>query len=380
MQELISPAGDWISLRAAIEAGADAIYFGIKEFSMRSKNFKLSELKEITKECHKNKVKAYLTLNTIVYEEELKQINQILKQVKAAKIDAIHAWDMAIIKEAIKLKIPVHLSTQASVSNSEAAKFYKKLGVQRIILARECNLKQIKEISKIIDTEVFIHGAMCVSVSGRCFLSQFEFNKSANRGECLQPCRREYIIEDEEGKKLKVGENYVLSPKDLCTLPFIDKLKKSGVKGFKIEGRNRSPEYVKTVTEVYRDALDGKKVDVKKLKTVYNRGFSSGFYLGKPMPKDFTDKYGSKATKKKVYIGKIVKVYKKINVAEVKVEAHGLEIGDDLMIQGEKTGVKSQELKSMEINHKKVRNVKKGLAGVKFEFEVRKNDMVYVIK
>jgi len=400
--ELISPAGDWISLRAAIDAGADAVYFGLKELSMRAKakNFKLNELKKIVEECHKNNVKAYLTLNTIVYEEELDKIKKILKEVKNAKVDAVHAWDMSVIKEALRLKIPVHLSTQASASNSEAVKYYKKMGVERVILARECSLDQIKKIKKNVknvELEVFIHGAMCISVSGRCFISQFEFGKSANRGECLQPCRREYTVIDDEGKKLRLGNNYVMSPKDLCVLFFIEKLIKAKIDAFKIEGRMRSPEYVKTVTEVYRIAIDFykknrskkdfkkkykalKKQLIKELKSVYNRGFGSGFYLGKPMPEDFTDVYGSKATKKKEYVGKVIHFYDKIKVAEIKIESKRLKIGDKIMIQGKKTGVCEQKLKSMEINHKKVKKAEKGkTVAVKLDKKVRKNDKVYVI-
>ena len=389
MVELLSPVQDFVSLRAAIDAGADAVYFGLKEFSMRAaaKNFKLNELKKVVGICHKNKVKAYLVLNTIIYENELDKIKKILKKVKQARVDAIHAWDMSVIKEALKLKIPIHLSTQASVSNSEAAKFYKRLGIKRIILARECSLKDIKKIKKEVkglEIEIFIHGAMCVSISGRCFISQFEFGKSANRGECLQPCRREYIIEDEEGNKLRLGKNYVLSPKDLCALPFIDKLIKAGVDSFKIEGRNRSPEYVKTVTEVYREIIDNKKANKKKLldklKTVYNRGFSSGFFLGIPATDDQADVYGSKATEKKVYVGKIIHFYSKINVAEVKLEAKGLKIGDKLMIQGPTTGVFEQRLNSMEIKHKKIKSAAKGkVIAIKTNNIVRKNDKVYII-
>jgi len=386
--ELLSPVQDLVSLRAAIEAGADAVYFGLKEFSMRAaaKNFKLSELKKVVDICHKNKIKAYLALNTIVYENELDRIKKILKKAKQAKIDAIHAWDMSIVKESLKLKIPVHLSTQASVSNSEAAKFYKKLGIKRIILARECSLEQIKKIKKEtkMEIEVFIHGAMCVSVSGRCFISQFEFGKSANRGECLQPCRRDYIIEDEEGNKLRLGKNYVLSPKDLCALPFIEKLIKAGIDSFKMEGRNRSPEYVKTVTEVYREAIDNRNFNRKKLldklKTVYNRGFSSGFFLGIPTKDDWTDVYGSKATTKKVYIGKILHFYNKIKVAEIKIETKELKLGDKLMIQGPTSGVFEQKLTSMEIKHKKIKQAKKGsVIAVKLKKIARKNDKIYII-
>jgi putative protease len=387
--ELLSPVQDFVSLRAAIDAGANAVYFGLKEFSMRAtaKNFKLNELKKVVDICHKNKVKAYLTLNTIVYENELKKIKEILKKVKQTKIDAIHAWDMSVIKEALKLKIPIHLSTQASVSNSEAAKFYKKLGVKRIILARECSLEQIKKIKKEVpdlELEVFIHGAMCVSISGRCFLSQFLFKKSANRGECLQPCRREYIIIDEEGNRLRLGKNYVLSPKDLCAFPIIDKLIKAGIDAFKIEGRNRSPEYVKTVTEVYREAIDNKDIDknklLKKLKTVYNRGFGTGFFLGTPTSDDWANVYGSKATTRKIYVGKVMHFYNKIKVAEVKIETKGMKLGDKLMIQGPTTGVYEQKLNSMEIKHKKIKQAGKGKTiAVKLNKVARKNDRVYII-
>jgi len=387
--ELISPAGDWISLRAAVQARADAVYFGLKEFNMRAaaKNFKLSELKKVVDVCHKNTVKAYLTLNTIIYENELNKIKNILKKVKQAKTDAIHAWDMSIIAEANKLKIPIHLSTQASVSNSEAAKFYKKLRIKRIIFARECNLKHIKEIKKKVkglEIEVFIHGAMCAAISGRCFTSQFLFSKSANRGECLQPCRREYTITDEEGNKLKLGNNYILSPKDLCALPFIDKLIKAGINAFKIEGRNRSPEYVKTTTEVYREAIDNKNFNksklLKKLKTVYNRDFSSGFFLGLPTAKDFTDAYGGKATERKIYIGFVKNFYKKPNVAEIKLEAGKLKLGNIIMIQGNKTGVIKEKISSMEILHKKVKAAKKGQRiGIKLTNQARPNDKVYLL-
>jgi putative protease len=387
MVELLSPVQDFVSLKAAIDAGADAVYFGLKEFNMRAtaKNFKLSELKKVVDLCHKNKIKAYLTLNTVVYENELSRIKQILKKVKEAEIDAIHAWDMSVINEAKKLKIPIHLSTQASVSNSEAVKFYKKLGIKRIILARECSLEQIKKIKKEVkglELEVFIHGAMCVSISGRCFISQFEFKKSANRGECLQPCRRDYIIEDEEGNKLRLGKNYVLSPKDLCTLPIIDKLIKAKIDAFKIEGRNRSPEYVKIVTEVYREAIDkGYKPSLlKKVKSVYNRGFSTGFFLGTPTKDDWTNIYGSKATTRKVYIGKIIHFYSKIKVAEIKIETGKLKTGDKIMIQGNKTGVIEDKITSIEISHKNIKEIKKGQkAGIKLKNKARSNDRVYLI-
>jgi U32 family peptidase len=393
--ELLSPIKDYVSLQAAIQAGADAVYFGLKELSMRhnAKNFQIKDFKKIKEICKKNKVKAYLTLNTIIYNNEINKIKEILEKAKQAKIDAIIAWDFAVINEANKLNLKIHLSTQSSIANFEAIKILKKhfKNIERVILARELSLSQIKSIiSKLkkekinVQIETFIHGAMCVSVSGRCFLSQDIFNKSANRGNCLQPCRRKYLVKDiEEDHELELGEDYVLSPKDLCTLPFIEKLTKSGITCFKIEGRNRSQEYVKTVTEVYREAINNKKHNkkdlLKKLKTVYNRGFSTGFYLGKTIDQ-WTKAYGSKATKKKTYIGKIINFYKNIKVAEIKVEAHGLKIGDTLMVQGNKTGVLEQKITSMEKNHKQITKIIKGPVAIKLNKIARENDKVFIIK
>jgi len=393
MVELLTPIQDFVSLQAAIQAKADAVYFGIKELNMRAnaKNFQIKDLKKITAMCHKNKIKAYLALNTIIYDNEINKIKEILKKAKQAKIDAVIAWDFAVISEANKLNLPIHISTQASLSNFDAIKTLKKnfKNIERVILARELSLPQIKSIiNKIkkeklnIETEVFIHGAMCVSVSGRCFLSQNIFNKSANRGNCLQPCRRKYLIKDiEENHELELGKEYILSPNDLCTIEILDKLINAKIDSFKIEGRNRSPEYVKVVTECYRKAIDkkaNKKLLIKKLKTVYNRGFSTGFYLGKPI-NQWSKAYGSKATKKKIYIGIIKNFYKKIKVAEIKIESHGLKLGDNLMIQGNKTGVFEQKLISMQINHKKVKSVKKGNIGIKLKKIARENDKVFII-
>jgi len=385
--ELLAPAGDFAMINAAINAGADAVYFGVKELNMRitATNFSLKELKKVIGLCHKKNIKAYLALNTIIYENELSKIKKIIKKAKESSIDAIIAWDHSVIKEAVKQKLPVHLSTQASVSNSEAALFYKKLGVKRIILARECSIEDIKKIKDKtkIETEVFIHGAMCVSVSGRCFSSQFLFGKSANRGDCLQPCRRSYIAKDiEEGYELELKNNYVMSAKDLCTLPFIEKLIEAGIGAFKIEGRNRSPEYVKIVTEVYREAIDSypkinKEKLLKKLRTVYNRGFSSGFYLGKPI-NEFTNSHGSRATKKKRYAGYVRNFYKKISVAEIRIEAGSLKTGDNILIIGPTTGVQEHKITSIQINHKEVKGVRKGKsAGIKLNCLARENDKVY---
>ena len=281
--ELLAPAGNFPMLVAAVNAGADAVYFGLQEFSMRAtaKNFTIKDLDKIEKTCKPKAVKRYLTLNTIIYNEEITKLEKIIKKVKG-KIDAIICWDLAVIQLCKKYKIPFFISTQASVSNLESAKFYKKLGAKRIILARELNLKQIKKISEIVDIECFVHGAMCVAVSGRCFTSQFLFNKSANRGECLHPCRRTYIVKDDEGNQVRAQNNKIFSAKDLCALPFIEKMKKAGIKSFKIEGRNREPRYVNTVVRIYRKALDNKltkkeiQEGIKELNKIYNKGFSSG--------------------------------------------------------------------------------------------------------
>ena len=275
--ELLAPIQDFTSLRAAIDAGADAVYFGIKGLNMRdsAKNFELKDLKKIHDICEKNDIKNYLALNTIIYDDEIKKLKTLLERSKSY-IDAVICWDFSVIKEADKLNMPIHLSTQASISNYEALSFLKKKikNLRRVILARELSLKQIEKIIKNIkkdklniEIETFIHGAMCVSISGRCFISQFEFGRSANRGRCIQPCRRSYLVEDEEGTRLRLKNDYIMSPKDLCTLPFIDRLIKARISSFKIEGRNRSPEYVKTVVECYREAIDASFDDILNKRT-----------------------------------------------------------------------------------------------------------------
>ncbi len=394
--ELLAPAGNFPMLVTAVNAGADAIYFGLKEFSMRStaKNFTIKDLDKIKEICKPKKVKKYLTLNTIIYDNEIKNIEEIIKKVKG-NIDAIICWDLAIIQLCKKYKIPFFISTQASVSNIETAKFYKKLGAKRIILARELNLKQIKEISKIIDIECFAHGAMCVAISGRCLTSQFLFNKSANRGACLQPCRRTYTVKDDEENQLKVQNNKIFSAKDLCTLPFIEQMKKSGIKSFKIEGRNRDPRYVDTVVRIYKKALDKKltkkeiQESLKELKKVYNKEFSSGFYLGLPTSDDFSKTEHSSATEKKHFVGKVTHYFKKIKVATIKLVSE-LKIGDEIVIIGKTTGLlqggvptkgtKKSRIKHIEINKKSIQKAKKGdEIGLQLPL-VKKNDEVYIIK
>ena len=381
--ELLAPAGDFPMLVAAVNAGADAVYFGLQEYSMRAaaKNFSIKDLDKIEKICKPKNIKRYLTLNTIIYDDEIKNIEEIIKKVKG-KVDTIICWDLVVIKLCKKYKIPFFISTQASVSNIEAAKFYKKLGAKRIILARELNLKQIKKISEIIDIECFVHGAMCVAVSGRCFTSQFLFNKSANRGECLHPCRRSYIVKDSEGNELKVQNNKIFSAKDLCALPFIEKMKKAGIKSFKIEGRNRDPRYVDKVVRIYRKALDKKltkqeiQEGIKELNKIYNKGFSSGFYLKPPTSDDFSTIEHSAATEKKHFVGKVTHYFTKIGVATIQLVSE-LKVGDEIIIIGKTTGIIKSKIKHIEINRKSIQKAKKGdEIGLKLPL-VRKNDEVY---
>ncbi len=384
--ELLAPAGSFASLIAAISAGADSVYFGLREFNMRAtaNNFSLADLKKIAEICKKNKVKKYLTLNTIIYNNEIVKIEKIIKEVKKY-IDAIICWDLAVINLCKKYKVPFHISTQASIANKKAAEFYKKLGAERVVLARELSLNQIKEITKIIDVEIFAHGALCVSESGRCFTSQFLFKRSANRGDCLQPCRRAYTVKDEEGNELKLENNTVMSAKDLCTLSFIEKLKKAGVKAFKIEGRNREPEYVDTVTRVYRKALDKKlsdleiKKSLEELNKVYNRGFSSGFLLGTPTNDDFSKVQHSSSSQRKEFIGNIYHYFDKAGVAAIKVHSGKLKINDELIIIGDKTGLVRYKIERMEIRNKRVEQAVKGQeVGIKIA-NVRRGDKVYIV-
>lgn len=390
--ELLAPAGDFISLRAAVEAGCNSVYFGVKGLNMRAsaRNFAPAEFKKLTGFCHRNNVKAYLCLNTIVYENELLKIRKILAAAQLAKVDAVICWDLAVVAAAKEFGLHVHLSTQASVSNSEAAKAYAQLGVKRIVLARECTLRQIKDIRKRtnLELECFIHGARCISVSGRCLISQELFRKSANRGECLQPCRRAYkLIDLEEAHELEVRHNYVLSPKDLCALPFIDRVVSSGVDSLKIEGRTRAPEYVKAVVSVYRRALDALSQNkfshairplISELKAVYNRGLGPGFFLGMPA-NDYSGVYGGKASSKKQFIGVVRNYYNKIGVAEIKLQCGNLKIGDKIMVQGPTTGVKEMVISSLERNRKRVMLAKKGQGvAIKIGFKARKNDKVFL--
>jgi putative protease len=396
--ELLVGVGDFTCAIAAVDNGANAVYFGVKGFNMRDlgTNFKESELKKLMNYLHKNNVKGYLALNTIIFDNELKKVDKILAVAKKAKVDAIILSDMGVLSLARKHKHNIFLSTQASVSNSFALDEYKKLGVKRIILAREVSLEQTKEINKKakkigVEIEVFIHGAMCISVSGRCFLSHEAFGRSANRGECLQPCRRAFFLDgsapDFEKKEIYLEGDTILSAKDLKSINFLDKIVATEISSLKIEGRTKPADYVATTTKCYREAIDSvmnktfteEKVSNwnAELSKVYNRGFSDGFFFSTPAGKDLAAGQGSFQTQKRVNVGVVSKYYAKVNVAEIKL-FDDVKVGDNLIIEGVTTFIQ-QPLDSMEINHKKIVSAKQGdMIGVKVTGRVRPNDKVFI--
>ncbi|MCF6269408.1 MAG: U32 family peptidase [Melioribacteraceae bacterium] len=393
--ELLAGAGDWKMLRTAVKYGADAIYFGVDELNLRAKasNFNLDELKEVVDYLHGNNVDAHLTLNAVVYDEQSDKIDKVLEAAKQCKVDFVIAWDLAIIDKCLEYELPLCISTQASVSNSGAAKMYKRLGAKRIVLARECTLEQIKEIKSKVDIEIetFVHGAMCVAVSGRCFMSHHAFGQSANTGECLQNCRREYEIHDTSGEtSFIIGTDYVMSPKDMNTIEFLDELIEAGIDSFKIEGRKRSPEYIAKTVATYRKAIDlyfeGElNAEVKKemfdeLSKVYNRGFSAGHYHGIPSSADYTERYGNMATTKKTYVGKVVNYFKKSKIAHIKLEAGSLELNDTIYIQGNTTGSVETTIQSLMQDEKQIDSAAKGDEVTFFLNElVRSRDQVYKV-
>lgn len=392
----MAPAGDWTMLRAAVQSGADAVYFGLDKLNMRAKaaNFNVDQLSEVVAFCKENNVKSYLTLNTIVFEDELSEVEEIIKTAKQNGVDRIICSDLAVAAICHKHNFPFCISTQSSISNSLAAEVYKRLGAVRIVLARECSLEEIKRIRSKTDLEIeaFIHGAMCIAVSGRCFMSHHLFGLSANRGECIQPCRREYEVYDTATEKsMLIGEDYVMSPKDLCTIEFIDQLIESGIDSFKIEGRKRSPEYVAKTVSVYRKAIDlyfkeeltkeKKKEFLTELETVYNRGFSTGFYFGVPSSEDYAEVDGSKATTKKSYIGKVLNYYKEAEVTHLIMESGKIFSGDKILIMGETTGVVEILLKEFYVNDNLSEHAQRG-DEITFKSSIltRRNDKVYLIE
>ena len=363
--EIMAPVGSYESLSAAIQAGADAIYFGVGQLNMRSRsaaNFDLEDLSKICRICREHAIRTYLTVNTIIYNDEIEQMHALVQAAKEAGVSAIIASDMAVITYANSIGVEVHISTQCNISNVEAVRFYAQFA-DVVVTARELPLKQVAEITQfirdndirgpkgeLVQVEVFAHGALCMSVSGKCYLSLDEYNYSANRGACLQLCRRKYLVKDvESDTELIVDGKYIMSPKDLCTIGFLDKVVKAGVRVLKIEGRGRSADYVKVVVECYREALDAiadgtytpERISqwTERLATVFNRGFWDGYYLGRKMG-EWSERYGSQATENKVFLGKVTNYYNRPQVAEMKIEtAEHLRVGEDLMVIGQTTGV-----------------------------------------
>lgn len=373
--ELLSPAGSFDSLMAAIQAGADAVYFGVEQLNMRARSvptFTLEDLKEISTICHSHDIRAYLTLNTVMYDHDIQLLKRILKEVKKHQIDAVIASDIAVIECCNQMGIPVHISTQANVSNIEAVRFYARFA-DVIVLARELTLKQVASITREIRTknitgfsgkpvqiEIFVHGALCMAVSGKCYLSLHSHNASANRGACIQNCRHSYTVTDTETQEqLVIDHEYIMSPKDLCTLPILEEVLKSGVDVLKIEGRTKGADYVHTVTRCYKEAVEAIETKtftadriadwMKQLDSVYNRGFWEGYYLGQKMG-EWSPKPGSVATEKKVYLGKGSKFYPKISVGEFLIETGTLKTGDVLMISGAHVGFVKEKLDILVVN------------------------------
>jgi len=401
--ELMAPAGSFESLMAAIQAGADSVYFGIEQLNMRARasiNFTLDDLPEIARIGKKHSIKTYITLNTIVYDHDLSLVKAIINQAKENDISAIIAADQAVIAYARQAGMEVHISTQVNVTNVETVRFYS-LFADVMVLARELSLKQMKLIvdqirkenicgpsGELIRIEVFAHGALCMAVSGKCYLSLHTYNSSANRGACIQNCRRTYTVRDkEDGFEFDIDNEYIMSAKDLCTIDFMDRLLDTGVSVLKIEGRGRAPEYVKTVVGCYREAIDavdngtytksGVEEWVKKLETVYNKGFWSGYYLGQKLG-EWADDHGSRATQKKVYVGKGVHYYPKIGVASFKIEAHQLKVGDKVLITGNTTGVFETEVEDIQMEGKSIRQAKKGeTIAIKTNERIRPSDKLY---
>lgn len=394
--ELMAPAGDWTMLTAAVNAGANAVYFGVEKLNMRAKavNFTLNELDKIVRFCKSKNVKTYLTLNTIVFEEELGDADEIISAAKTSGVDAVICWDLAVTQKCREHNMPFCISTQGSISNSVSANFYKSIGAKRVVLARECSLEEIKKIRANTDLEIetFVHGAMCIAVSGRCFMSHHLFGKSANRGECIQPCRREFEIHDPTvDKSMIMGEDYIMSPKDLCSIEYIDLLIEAGIDSFKIEGRKRSPEYVVQTVKTYRTAIDMffegrltpeiKKQLLDDLGEVYNRGFSSGFYFDKPSAADYSNIHGSKATTKKEYVGRVLNYFKKAEAVHMLIESGELNTGDKIYIIGTTTGVVELTLENFLKDDKPAGTAAKG-DEITFicKSEIRPRDSVYIKK
>lgn len=392
--ELMSPIKNWASLEACKDY-ANAVYFGVSDLSLRARTNSLT-LKDIPKfvlKCHEYKIKAYMTINSVIYNNDLKKAERLIKKAKEAKVDAIIVWDLAVIEIARKEKMPFIISTQANASNYKTVKFYKSLGAKRVVLARELTLKQIKEIKKRVNIEIetFIHGAMCVAISGRCILSAYLFNKSSNRGSCAQPCRKLWKLSDDKGNEFETEGKYFLNAKDICMIEFIPELIKANIDSFKIEGRRRDPKYIEVTAKCYREAIDAyfnKTFTIDKVKEwkkellkVYNRGFSTGFYFGDPGKEGISYNKADNVSKyEKALIGHIAHYYPKIGVALINLKHRGLKLNEIIQIEGEKTFIE-QKVDSMEIKNTKIKRAKKGNEiAVKIKSKACNNDNVFILK
>lgn len=403
--ELMAPVGSYEALMAAIQAGANSVYFGISQLNMRSRsanNFSLNDMERISGICKQHGVKSYLTVNTVLYDEDATLMQKILDSALANQLTAIIASDIAAISYAHSIGLEVHISTQCNIANIEAVKFYAHFA-DVVVLARELNLNQVKQIydqieqqqicgpkGKLIQIEMFAHGALCMAISGKCYLSLHEMNSSANRGACMQTCRKAYLVKEKEsGNELQLEHEYMMSPKDLCTIGFLNKVLDAGVRVLKLEGRARSPEYVKTVVNCYNEAIDAcinqsynkEKIDewMTRLSTVFNRGFWDGYYLGQKLG-EWSHKYGNRATHRKILIGKGCNYFTKIKVAEFLLESNELEVGDHILITGPTTGVVESEIKEIRVD---LNPVKKAVKGDRFSIAldtmIRRSDKLYKI-
>lgn len=403
--ELMAPVGSFESLHAAIQAGANSVYFGIEQLNMRARsiaNFTTDDLAEITAICRQHEVKSYLTLNTILYDHDINLMKSIVDTAKENKVDAIIAADYAVLNYAKQQGVEIHISTQANVSNIDTVEFFAAYA-DVVVLARELSLMQVAAITRdikrrnitgpagrLVEVEMFAHGALCMAVSGKCYLSLHSHNASANRGACIQNCRKSYIVKDkEEGIEYEVDNEYIMSSKDLCTIDFMDKIIDSGVNILKIEGRGRSADYVYTATKCYREAINSyydktytkDKIDEWKieLSTVFNRDFWGGYYLGKKMG-EWSDEYGSKATKRKIYIGKGIKYFSDKNVAEFKLESNQLSIGNNILVVGPTTGVIQDKITELRIDGSPVNTVAKGdVFSFPLNVKIRPSDKLYKV-
>lgn len=403
--ELMAPAGNFESLQAALDNGCDSIYFGVEQLNMRARasiNFTLDDLEEISRRCKEKNVRTYLTLNTIIYDHDLSIVKTLIKRAKEADITAVIAMDQAVIAMARAEGMEVHISTQINITNIETVKFYAMFA-DTVVLSRELSLRQVKKITeqiekeeikgpsgRLLEIEIFGHGALCMAVSGKCYMSLHSHNSSANRGACKQNCRKKYtVIDQESGFEMELDNEYIMSPKDLCTIDFLDQVADAGIKVLKIEGRGRAPEYVAKVIKCYRDAIDSlyngtydkEKVIswMQELEKVYNRGFWNGYYLGQKLG-EWSKEPGSHATQKKVYLGKGVHYFSKAEIGEFKIEAYDLAVGDTILITGPTTGAKEMELKSMFVNDKEAQTATKGdEVTMKLDFKIRPSDKLYKI-